>query len=98
MSEPKNPILYYIGDTPIRKYNSVRVSMNEHEMAKLATIKSHTGLNLAQILALQGKSCSKCGNDNVDFVVTVPRNIISLSGRDIKETAHHLTLAHAIQE
>lgn len=79
--EDKNPILYFIGDTPIRKYNIFKIALSEYELKKLAEISQETGLPMARIMAIQGQPCSVCGNDNV--VINVPKNVMRTKGVNV---------------
>lgn len=71
----KNNILYYIGEIPIRKNNTVRLNLNEQEYKKIAQVINNTGLPISTIIAYQGKPCTKCGNDEI--MITIPKNLLS---------------------
>ena len=76
-------ILYYIGKFPIKKVNNITLGFNEIEYKKLALAAHKTGLPIKKILALQGSSCTACGNDNISIIV--PRNLLSIRGINFNE-------------
>lgn len=71
----KKTILYYIGNIPVREINTVRLSITENQYKKIAEIADKTGLAISMIIAMQGKPCCKCGNEEI--TITVPKNILS---------------------
>lgn len=74
---PDNPVITKIGGIEIRKVNYVKIKLSDVEMLRLVAVHEQTGMSLSRILAMQGRSCTKCGNDNI----TIPREILNLTGR-----------------
>jgi len=74
-----NPVLYKHEGVEVRKVNSLRVDIGEMEMVRLINAQKASGwlLSKSQILAMQGRPCQACGNEN--SCVPVPKGILSTS-------------------
>lgn len=72
-----NPVLYQHKGIDVRKVNSLRVDVGEMEMIRLINAQEASGwlLSKSQILAMQGRPCQNCGNEN--SCVPVPKGILS---------------------
>lgn len=72
-----NPVLYNHKGVEIRKVNRLRIDIGEMEMVRLVNAQEASGwiLSKSQILAIQGRPCQSCGNEN--SCVPVPRGILS---------------------
>lgn len=78
----KYPILYYVGDIPIRAVNIVSIYIDERNMAAIAKIACGCKMSVAKIIAYSGQPCPSCKSQPITIThqninVEIPRGLLS---------------------
>jgi hypothetical protein len=78
----RHEILFFEGNIPIRKINSLSIYIPENNFRKIAELVNQTGLSAAKIIAASGRPCTCCKDKAVevlvdDIVFRIPRGLLS---------------------
>lgn len=91
------PILYHIGDIPIRHVNVITLYIPEVHYVKMVRAMEGSGAPMSKVLAASGQPCSKCKDDLVPLItrlgtLMIPKGLLktnkqtSGTGRKRKKT------------